>query len=203
VTRLDCGLAGLLLVASAGVARAQQGEAVSRSQGLLRFGAGIVTANGLGALRPVVELAGGVLLAGRYAIVGQYLQHSAYRVPARAELGVFTRRFLLASVEWSRWPLTMDNLGDVHGALRGTVGAVFREQLGAGAVIGVGGGGRFGLNRYLSVMLDVQGLLSVLPHDDAERCTTDGSIDLNCNPLAGSGSVRPEGWVALLLEVRP
>lgn len=192
----------LLFLVPGGPVLAQTSDSLTRTEVLVRMGAGAVTANGVGVLRPALEVAAGVLLHRRYAIVGQYVQHSALLAPGRAELGVFTRRFVLASVEWSRQPLDLRNLGDLGGALRGTVGGVFREGLGAGAVLGAGLAGRFALNRRLSVLLDLQALVSVLPDDPVDRCPAEGSLTPDCNPFASSGSLRPEGKGTLLLELR-
>jgi hypothetical protein len=150
----------------------------------------------------MVGVMAGVLWSRRYAILAEYLQHNVYLAPGRAELGDFTRRFVLGSFEWSRSPLQVDGLGDLGGAIRGTTGAVLREGLGAGWVVGVGAAGRVGLIRHLSVVLDLQGLLTVLPNDTVPRCPAEGSLTPNCSPFASAETVRPEAWIALLLELR-
>jgi len=177
-------------------------DSTARPQVLLRLGVAAVTANGIGVIRPALDAAVGVLLQRRYAIVGQYLHHETYLAPGRAELGVFARRFLLGSLEWSRHPLYLEGLGDVGGSIRGTIGAVFREGLGTGAVVGAGLAGRVSLTRQLSVVLDVEALLSVLPNDSMGRCPAEGSLTADCNPYASSGHLRPEGKAGLLLELR-
>jgi hypothetical protein len=191
----------VLLVAGPGVAAAQGEPPPAPPRWLVRLGGAAITANGTHDLQPAIEAAGGVLLAGRFGLLAEYIQHTAYRFPGQSNLNVFTRRFLLGALEWSPRPLDLEDLGDFNGSVRVGGGAVFRAALETGGALGVGRGARVALNRYLAAMLDVQGLVTLLPVDSTVRCPTDEYF-FSCNPLASAGAMRSEAWVALLLEVR-
>lgn len=202
-----------LLVLSAGPAPAQQPDTVAgagvaqdaspspRYQFALRLGAAVMSANGLGTLRPALDAGAGLLWADRSGLLLQYFQESAYRVPQQTSSGAFTRRFVLAGFEWSPRPLLLERLGDRQWAVRVMLGAVFREQLRAGAAAGLGLNFRYALNRSVAATASADGFLTLLPNDPVPRCDN-ATIVPNCNPFASSGTFRPEGQLAIGFEFR-
>jgi hypothetical protein len=157
---------------------------------------------------PSFTLEGGLgLQASRHwAFVLGAFHQTAHVLPPYDSLGVFSRVGVTAAAEWSRMPLDpRDLVGDVAGSARLVAGALFREDLAAAALGGLGAIVRLGLSQQVGAFAALHGWLIVAPDDPLPRCTTPGGVvggEPVCHPFAVDDSPQASWGLAVGVELR-
>ena len=148
----------------------------------------------------------GYQVDAHWAVVLDAFHQRAHVLPPYDSLGVLDRVAVAAAVEWSRQPLEPHDLaGDVIGSFRLAGGILFREDLSAAGLVGLGALVRLGLTSRFAAIAAVHGLLIIAPDDPLPRCTRPGGVVGGlpvCHPFAVDGSAQLTGTISAGVELR-